>query len=495
MTKIAKIESVAFGEKNLGAKARKHTTVSNEGTETLEITSIAINNDVFTLDAFAETLLAKLPKSSTIYLDEDGFIQNASGEYYTTWQGYGAFCTTDALGIPTIGFTTSYVEIDSVNNGVNMELVGMYVENMKYFFGTNGKIVDKDDASATEIFYGIGNSDKMIDVNIDTMEVTITTPVLTAGVEGNIVGTHNGGSGWLVDVYYRKSSLSAWNEFEFDVTVEADNSFSATGTLADADTYDFLVMDSNVDAILVQDDDVVVASGTVVPTTDEYSSFILTILSPGTSGDVFQSKADADIIVLLKLGADTKTYFHNVDTDAETQTIFQCTNANAYCEPWGEALNTTDSIGGLNYAKNHTLQFKYNANAAVISSTATGTENICGGVETNAGLRFLLDDGKLYSTVNYTDFTMETDLSSIIPASASFKPCAYNATDNYLYVLDIGTNKLYTIDLDTNTKIGEITPTDTLKGIVYHKGRITYAYTYTDGAPKLKTVVLKNSDD
>ena len=38
MTKIAKILNVAFGEKNLGAKARKHTTVSNEGTETLTVT-------------------------------------------------------------------------------------------------------------------------------------------------------------------------------------------------------------------------------------------------------------------------------------------------------------------------------------------------------------------------------------------------------------------------------------------------------------------------
>ena len=121
MTKIAKILNVAFGEKNLGAKARKHTTVSNEGTETLTVTEVTANNTVFTLDTFTETLIPKLPINSTIYLDVNNDIQNATGAFYTTDQGYGVFGTTDGSGVPTIAFGLPVISITSPLSG-NFEL-------------------------------------------------------------------------------------------------------------------------------------------------------------------------------------------------------------------------------------------------------------------------------------------------------------------------------------------------------------------------------------
>ena len=236
--------------------------------------------------------------------------------------------------------------------------------------------------------------------------------------------------------------------------------------------------------------------GAVVPTTDEYSSFEDEGWETSTQqGDVFQSLLDSDVIISL-IGNSTGRYIHFQRVNTNTEAIaplMGCTDDHAYCEYIGEALDASDCIT-LYYTGTRIRGCKYNVGAAGNFHTGPMTsKQMVGFCKTNSGMRFLATDGKLYSTLDYLSFTQTNDLSSIIPSSVNWKSCAYNSTDNYLYVLDTGTNKLYTIDLDTNTKIGEITPTDTLKGIVYHKGRITYCLRV--GLSALKTVVLKNSDD
>jgi len=85
--------------------------------------------------------------------------------------------------------------------------------------------------------YGLNGSDST-DV---IATVTINTPTLTAGTEGNVTGTSNGAE---VDVYYRVSSPEgAWEVFEEGVAVSGGN-WSATGTIADAGTYDFIAEDT-----------------------------------------------------------------------------------------------------------------------------------------------------------------------------------------------------------------------------------------------------------
>jgi len=85
------------------------------------------------------------------------------------------------------------------------------------------------------------------------------TITLTAEEEGDITGEHSGGEGYFVDVYYRVSSPEgSWTLFDEDVEVQGDNTWTATGTVATAGTYDFKAVDTVCSACQVQLDDVVV---------------------------------------------------------------------------------------------------------------------------------------------------------------------------------------------------------------------------------------------
>ena len=95
--------------------------------------------------------------------------------------------------------------------------------------------------------------------------VTMDTPELTAGTEGTITGTSNGS---VVDVYSRVSSPEgAWELFDGTVAVDETGNWTATGTIADADTYDFIARDSVDPDGNIQIDDVVVASASTAKLT------------------------------------------------------------------------------------------------------------------------------------------------------------------------------------------------------------------------------------
>jgi len=172
MTKIINITPTPkeYSDTGLFKESAETFSVNNTGTQRVTLSDIASDNTLFTVGTIQANVEPSMPINSTLYfVNANKAVQNSDGSFATTWQGYGAFCTTDALGIPTIGFTSSYIEIDSVNNGVNMELVGMYTDGVKYFFGTNGEVVAEGDPDATDIFYGTGNSDGFIDVDIKTI--------------------------------------------------------------------------------------------------------------------------------------------------------------------------------------------------------------------------------------------------------------------------------------------------------------------------------------
>jgi len=100
--------------------------------------------------------------------------------------------------------------------------------------------------------------------------VTMDTPVLTAGTEGTITGTSNGS---VVDVYSRLSSPEgAWELFDGTVAVNESGNWTATGTIADAGTRDFIAVDTTDPDGFVQVDDVTVASGeTMIDNFESYS--------------------------------------------------------------------------------------------------------------------------------------------------------------------------------------------------------------------------------
>lgn len=137
------------------------------------------------------------------------------------------------------------ITVLTLNGGDPLEFAGLYTENTKYFYGADGAIVESTDLDVTPMFYGIGNANKNIDLDIKEILLTMDTPVLTAGVEGTIIGTHTGNLGWFVDVYYRVHDPEGeWQEFEMGVAVDALGDWTATGTIADADTYDFMAEDT-----------------------------------------------------------------------------------------------------------------------------------------------------------------------------------------------------------------------------------------------------------
>ena len=287
MTKIAKIENVCFGEKNLGAKARKHTTISNEGTESIVSPSISINNDVFSLDTFSTTLMPKLPINSTIYLDANGFIQNASGEFYTTNQGYGTFCTTDGLGVPTIAFGIPDISITSPLSG-NFELETNQTLNWTSsdvalvditITGTLGgsKVYSGITASLGTYTFQLNSADGFV-VN-DTFEIevsacvgatsdtvtglgTIATIVIdtigaqVAGVAFDVEGDSNGAE---VEIFHMLASGGSWVS-DGTATVTAGR-YTKSVTISGAETYDIKVEDTTDSDGNAQQDNVVVASG------------------------------------------------------------------------------------------------------------------------------------------------------------------------------------------------------------------------------------------
>jgi len=95
--------------------------------------------------------------------------------------------------------------------------------------------------------------------------VTMDIPELTAGTEGTITGTSNGS---VVDVYSRVSSPEGeWALFDGTVAVDETGNWTATGTIATAETYDFRAVDTTDPDGFVQVEDVVVASASTAKLT------------------------------------------------------------------------------------------------------------------------------------------------------------------------------------------------------------------------------------
>jgi hypothetical protein len=94
--------------------------------------------------------------------------------------------------------------------------------------------------------------------------LTIDTPTLTEGVEGNITGTSNS-VGQHIEVEVRLSGETpedSWTPFG-QATVAENGTWAATNAAPAADTYDFRVIDENIDPAIcsAQVDNVEVESG------------------------------------------------------------------------------------------------------------------------------------------------------------------------------------------------------------------------------------------
>ncbi len=187
-----------FTRLKIGQNETKQLTVKNGINEPSIIGTVANPFSFVSL----EEITGEFPASSTIYFRENYVLQNESGEFATTDQGYGVAGFTDESKKFTLySYEISFNEID-----------------------------------------------------------------LTAGEEGDITGEHAGGEGSFLNVYSRTSEqgeapAGEWTLFDEDVEVQSDKTWTATGIIATAGTHDFKAVDSVCSACQAQLDDVVVASG------------------------------------------------------------------------------------------------------------------------------------------------------------------------------------------------------------------------------------------
>jgi hypothetical protein len=163
------------------------------------------------------------------------------------------------------------------------------------------QILASDGFSANELIYiyaqatiGIAEDSRQIQ-SIATL--TMEAPALTAGIEGTITGTSDGIE---VDVYSRISETEddeagEWELFDGTVAVDESGNWTATGTIADAGTRDFIAVDTTDPDGFVQVDDVEVASGVMTAALQ-----ITNDPDAAVKGNTFPTKAyffEGDIIV------------------------------------------------------------------------------------------------------------------------------------------------------------------------------------------------------
>ena len=199
MTKIINITPTPkeYSDTGLFKESAETFSVNNTGTQRVTLSDISSDNALFTAGTFQANVEPFMPIDSTVYfVNATSNIQNTDGSYETTDQGFGQAGTTDSDGKLTV-------------------------------------------------------------TGLPAKSVIMTTPVLTAGVEGDITGTSLFVT--TVNVYYRLSTDTLWTEFNFGITVIA-NAWTATGTMPAAGTYDFLVTDADCPTVRDQLDDVNVIS-------------------------------------------------------------------------------------------------------------------------------------------------------------------------------------------------------------------------------------------
>lgn len=261
--------------------------------------------DTSTITSNRTQMTATVDSISTVFEVSKTYYFDADGGLVTTNQGYGTLGTTDSDGVLTVAHSTPSLTLDSplesakfkLNETItvkwtanNITLINIVIEsatgiktvkNIDATLGTYDVDLTADAGDFRvnqEITIAIENVVGSIADSADISSiatVTINTPTLTAGTEGNVTGTSNGVE---VDIYFRTSAdeeeeieAGEWEIFEEGVEVDEDGNWSATGTIADADTYDFIAEDTTDRDGSAQVEDVVVASGEIM--IDDFESY------------------------------------------------------------------------------------------------------------------------------------------------------------------------------------------------------------------------------
>jgi len=229
------------------------------------------------------------------------------------------------------------ITILTLNNDDPLEFAGIYTENTKYFYGANGAIVEGTDSGVTSMFYGIGNADKMIDLDIKDLVIEIDPITLVAGTEGNVTGTYNGNTGWTLNVYRRLLPDGLWELFDSNVAVDEFGAWTATGTVPDAGTYNFKAIANDNSTVIGYEDDVVVASGVVLTALQ-----ITNASDAGTKNSIFikETKLAGDNILAFCITTSSKIKIGNTS--------------------YSTGLGTTNAIGRcfiVSITKNHTVNW------------------------------------------------------------------------------------------------------------------------------------------
>ena len=167
MTKRCLIQDIDFGEIAIGSIVHKRTTLTNTGTESLDLSEASVDNDVFSIQDIDTKLMPKFPPSSTIYIGSGGVIQNANGEFYTTNQNLGIFGTTDGDGNPTINYTFPTIELTAPLSTAKYRTNQTITVNWNSTLLTHINIIIESD-TGRKIYEAINASLGTYDVNLSS---------------------------------------------------------------------------------------------------------------------------------------------------------------------------------------------------------------------------------------------------------------------------------------------------------------------------------------
>jgi hypothetical protein len=295
--------------------------------------------------------------------------------------------------------------------------------------------------------------------------LTIDTPTLTEGVEGSVTGTSNY-VGQHIEVEVRLSGETpedAWTPFG-TATVAGDGSWTVSGTIASADTYDFRVIDENIDPAVcsAQVDDVVVASGAVA------------LQFGGTDDDINLQMVKVGTDYYIAGATKSATLFGENTGRSADYRMFLCKLNSAGAKQWvvfGDADGDALTLNAMAYDADHSKLFWISDNdysssnvnkikrvdmdgaveATYTYSTGGSNHSLKGLVYTNGVIYLIIlkdyaqvELGRL--AYNFSTTTGTASAVRLTNLSSKVEPTAICLDTNYVYVACYGTDAGWTED-------------------------------------------------
>lgn len=480
--------------------------------------------DTSTITSNKTQMTATVDSISTVFEVSKTYYFDADGGLVTTNQGYGTLGTTDSDGVLTVAHSTPSLQDFRIEESESEYRVAEDIHFTAYVnygnlpsiwtvyaqYSSDG-ITYEDIQSATVGGSGLANITGCLipagasgtiylrarvgDVYSDPIEALVVVPEIvisavdvTVDEAFTISGTCNLAKNLRIS--YAKDPYSSWTVVDNSVTVQPNGTWSVDNVVI-SETGNFRLKAEYIqDAVSMfsDTDDVVVASGIIIPVDELYDSFDVAVSSGHLPRGICNGTGANDIIITATNPSFINTTFSGViNTDSESiGTLYQSN---------GSFVRDIERIDAnfirCTEANDKLYQISYIGNSSHTNITPAGSfGNIIGITLIGGVVHLLFTTNKLYScNADFSTLTLKYDFSAL-GWSGNLR-ITFDETNQIFYVSR--GNTLTAIDWATGNLIDDIAMTDSLAGIVHHKGRIHYITVKSATVWTVK--ILKNSDD